>query len=1296
MKIYKKIVLSIIIMILGILGISTMSSAYSVGQTLSVTYSQYVSDPNLFCVEHGQALKGVVSYRVISEVTIKGMTSTDYTGKSITHSDNARFAAILSASNGSNKETGPVQNAIWNFGYTWMRSVGQYHAGLYNGFMSSRGGSSSYLDSAAKEYAESLKYTEFKDNTNKDLVKATMTDINGTQYIRVGPFNWSFPGSLSEIVVTDQNKNPISNIQYSNFNGTTETIIGLGDIKSDKDFYILVSPDQGVSQISTISGKAAYTVKGAKVWFLESTSGSAYQNLIARQPISSTEEIEGDFDYEIPLLGHLKVIKVNEDNQEVKLQGVGFYIQHKETGKYVKQEADGSISYVDDRSQATEFVTDQNGEIFIENLLVGTYVAYETKNPNYGYEFITDGVEQAIVVDKTTDFVIGNKQIYVKLSGYVWVDKIFGKQSLRNDLFKDNDYDSSDILLGGVKVRLKDTSGNVIQEAVTDDQGAYLFVDVLIEKLPEYYIEFEYDGLTYTNVIPHIDKDNGSKAAENATTRDEFNKNFSVVEGKSRDTGITKDANGAEKHELKYNIDTNAHTATLINNGQYLITAETTETGYNIIDHFTYGQEEVKYINLGLYEREQPDIALVKDLENARLTINGYEHTYLYSQRFLNQGEYGDGFNVGVKFGNKYSTMTYTRPIYKSDYEYVNEQDKSKELRVYVTYKIAMQNQSTNLVSQVNSIVDYYDSNYTLTGIGTGVDEKGNVTGNIAYTEEQYNDQYMKLLIESNTKIEAQKQADIYVQFELSREAVIKILNDGEMLENVAEINSYSTFDVDGNVYAGIDTDSNPGNAIPGDSTTYEDDTDSSPALKLEVADARELTGKVFLDSTSGELMTGQIRQGSGAYEDGETGIQGVAVTFTENTGSGKIYNATTDENGDFLITDFIPGDYTLTYTWGDETYTVQNYKGTIYDATRDQNNKEWYKENVDTRLTDAIDNYETRQKIDDEMKNIKNSTEFTIDKMDSTTPTMGIGVEYEDTTTASTGDKYVYQIKNVDFGIVERARQDIALDKRVSKMQVTLANGQVIADIEIDENGQITGETTYITYLPPAPDTTPSNGLVRLELDNELMEGAVVKLEYQITAVNNSELDYLSENYYKYGTIEGEVVTITPSAVIDYLDSDWGFSEDENPDWQVKTLDEIKDLVAEVVYGDPNNTTVNNKIILYTEALKDTPLKPTESSNIALKVSRILSVSADISLDNETEILEIDKTGGRDITSTPGNYVPGTGKTESDDDIAETVIVIPATGENRNFLLTIGTIISAGVILGAGIFFIRKKNFKK
>ena len=1300
----KKIVIILIVTLIAILGISTTSKAYYVGQNLTLTLNEYLKNGNIFCLEHGQALSwNKMYYRIASQVKIEGTKSTDHTGKSIDNWANAKFAYILSQNNGTSKNIGPVANAVWNYAYTWMSNVGQYHAGLYNGFASSARGNATWLDQASTNYANNVTASsgQIQDNTKKDNIKVVAYNKDGKAYMRVGPFNWTFGGNVTEVNVYDQNGQSIGEKLYSSYYGNEERFYGVGDIKSGSDFYISVPLDENTTKITKITGNLRREVKAVNIWFLES-SYAAYQNLILREPYTATENIEFSFDENISTLGGLKVIKVNKDNTIVKLKDVGFIIKNKQLDKYVKQE-NGKITFVSDKNQATEFLTNQDGEFTVENLIVGTYVAYETKNPNYGYEFLTEGQEKNIVIDKTSELQIANKQRWVKLSGYVWVYKIFGKQSLRNDLFKDNDYDSNDMLLDGIAVRVMDkTTGQVAKDkngnelrATTANGGAYLFIDVEIDKLNDYYIEFEYDGLTYTNVVPHIDRDNGSKAAESSANRDAFNKNFSSVEGKTEDTGFTRDSNGNEKHQLSYSLNQNEHSSTLINNGQYPITAQTSETGYYIRDHFTYGQEEIKYINLGLYEREQPDMALLKDIQNVRVAVNGYQHVYNYAQRFVNQGEYGDGFNVGVKFGNKYGSMSYSRAVYKADYEYTNEQDASKELKVYITYKLQIRNESSNLVTQINSLVDYYDSRYKITKVGTGLDDNGGVTGEVSHTESDYNADYKKTTINANAKIDAQKTSDIYVEFELNRDAVINILSDKENLDNVAEINSYSIFDTNGNVYAGIDKDSNPGNAVPGEVTSYQDDTDSAPALKLEVADAREMSGKVFLDATSGELMTGKVRQGNGQYDDGEKGIPGVAITLTENTGSGKVYTATTDENGDFYINNYIPGDYTLTYTWGDKTYTVQNYKGTVYDASRDQSNKQWYKENVDKRLTDALDDYELRQSIDNEIKSIGHDTKTTIDKMNSTTPTMGIGVEYDSTYTASSGDRYVYKVSNVDFGIVERARQQLGLSKRVKSLKITLANGQVVTDITIDENGKIEGQKDHLVYMKPSATTDPKNGFVRVELDNELIQGSTLEVSYEIKATNESEVDYLSENFYKYGTVEGPVVTITPSAVIDYLDKNWAFDQDKNTAWSIKTLDEAKGLVAETVYNNPEST-INNKTILYTTSMQDKKLEPTQTASVDLNVSKILSNSEDISLDNETEVTHIDKTGGSKTTSVPGNYVPGTGKTEADDNMAETVIVTPSTGGNKNFLIptAIGTI--ALLVLGGGVFLIKRKEIKK
>lgn len=1282
------------------------------------SYADLCYNETLLCAQHHQGMHGS-TYKLVTEINITGNKSTG-NGATVESWHNAKLASILSHRRGQGNygvndvEDLPVQNAIWKYLGTWISEVGYKHR-IAQYFVNNSGKANfnTSIEAEAEEYANNYKngnLTQITDKTDKSKIKVTQYTEGNEQYLRVGPFKYEFPEKLSEInVITDKNSKMkikcfekcIKENQYSKYSN-------INQIKSGDEFYISVKmPTDGTSQIKKITVKGKANVKHVTIKFWESLNMSE-QNLLQYNYKDEEIDINQTFDYDIRILGNLKVIKVNKDNTKIKLQGVGFYIQNKDTKKWVKAKND-IVSYTDKKEGATEFITDKNGEITIKNLVVGTYVAYETKNPNYGYEIIKEGQEKSITVDKTEELQIPNKQKYIKLSGYVWVDEDYveDKESKRNHLYKDNDYDSNDILLDGITVRLIDkTTGKLVKEAKTANGGKYLFTDVLVDDLEKYYIEFEYDGLTYTNVIPHIDRDNGSKAAENSSVRDEFNKRFSVIEGSTESNkGITKDSAGNPKYDLNYNIDKNKHTSTLNNTGLYPITANTNETGYVIKDHFTPGQEEIKYINLGLYEREQPDIALIKDLYNVNVAINGYNHIYEYANRFNNQDRYGNGFNVGVKFGNKYGNMSYTRAIYKADKEYTSS-DKSKELKVYVTYKISMKNESSNLQVQVNSIVDYYDSNYTLIKTGTGIDEKGNVTGDISNSGSQsYNDKYKKVIINTNSKIEHNKSADVYVQFELNRDAVLKILNNAKNLDNVVEINSYSVFDTDGKVYAGIDKDSNPGNAVPGEKITYEDDTDSAPGLKLEVADkVREMTGKVFLDSTSNELKTGEVRQGDGMYTDGEKEIKGVKVTLKENIENGNVYEKTTNDKGDFKIEGYIPGDYTLTYTWGDKEYTVQNYKGTVYEKDRyDANvtNKEWYKTDVNTRYTDAIDNYNTRKKIDAEIAKVTNKTATTIKTMDSTTPTMGISVEYTTTTTAEVADDIKeerrdkfncpdFKIENIDFGIVERARQDLALRKRVNTFKVTLANGQVIADMTIDEKGNITGERNHVTYMGPSSST--GNGFVKLELDNELIQGATVEVEYEIKVTNNSELDYVSEDFYKYGIKSGNEVTITPTSIIDYLDKNWGFEAEKNKEWTVKSLDEIKNIVAKEVYENEDST-IADKTILYTESLKGQKLKPTESAKVNLNVSKVLSNSDEISLDNESEITELTKDGGSRPISTPGNYVPGQEAKETDESIAETVIVTPSTGANLEFIVPVMVGVIALVILGAGVVIIKKKT---
>lgn len=1051
-----------------------------------------------------------------------------------------------------------------------------------------------------------------------------------------------------------------------------------------------------------------------------------------------------------------------------------------EITKTINNNGDSRDNFTTDESLAREFVTDKDGIINIPYLPAGReYRAVESgfdKEELYDWFILTDeeydfdlrDTKNAQTKYVETQRYIGNEQALTAISGRVWEDDRTGKLAQPNNLL-----DEPENRVSGIPVKLvyKGTEDIVTDyygnECVTttNDQGEYVFKKVKIDYLSSYAVMFEYNGLKYTNVLMNKDEENGSKAEElinpsyeetgisisRDNAREKFNDQYQTIEKDTSKNGDTITNN------LSYDFDN--HKSTLVENLGYTsdskghVNAQGNSTGIAIkadtirIDLYNYFKvpegkkyREVRNMNLGIYEREQPTLSVMKDIENVQVSINGYNHRYDYAKRFENMTEESSGFNVGVKFEQEYGKMRYTRAIYKADYEWTTE-DKTNELEVKITYKIAIKNQSTALKARVNSIVDYFDKNYIF---DFGLNSDLNILNgdNI-----NYNNEYSKLIIDtSNTTIDPQQEKDVYVTLKLSREKVAEILKDKEagdlanedkLLKNVAEINSYSIFDKNGNVYAGIDKESNPGSAIPENENTYENDTDTAPALQLEVAGARTASGIVFLDNS--ELINGE-RLGSGAYENGETVIPGVRVELRKTNGEiAKYYDkdwkdaiTETGEDGTYSFKGFIPDEYKVVYIWGDHELedgtkiNVRDYKGTVYSYNRyseNQTNKSWYKgqgeNDPDKQYTDAIDNYDMRIAIDEETIYVgQRDTETYYGKqkanntMESETFTMLIPVEYSDMDMygTSNGDRFEYGIKNVDFGIVERPNQAIEMNKRVSSIKLTLANGEVISDAIIDESGKITGERKHLTYQGP---NNVGNGFVKAELDNELIQGSTIEVGYKISVTNKSEKDYATQNYYTFGDRgKDNIIKITPSGIIDYLDSDWDFIEEKNPDWQAITLEELQAgnivKVDEEVYNisKPNSQTdIAGRIILFTDTLKSKPIEPGNTESVNLNVSKLLTLSDEISLDNETEITDLTKMStvpgpsrppitvhtGREIITIPGNHIPGTTPKEQDSSIAETVEVTPSTGENRDYILPIGVGLLAFITLGAGVVLIKK-----
>ena len=788
---------------------------------------------------------------------------------------------------------------------------------------------------------------------------------------------------------------------------------------------------------------------------------------------------------------------------------------------------------------------------------------------------------------------------------------------------------------------------------------------------------------------------------------------------------------------------------------------------------------------MGVKERAQPDLALIKNIYSAKVTVNGYEHTYNYEDRFnKNTGENKkiDEFNpenneektetnVRVKFNQKYGEKSFTRAIYPSDVK----ETQDKDFSVKVVYKITLKNESGVLYSKINSLVDYFDARYTIEekgSIGTGY-ENGEIKDEINYKlDKSYQDaKYRKLIIDCNTKINPnESNRNIYVEYTLTRDSVKDILFDEnwdektniEGLENIVEINSYSTYsDKDfTKSYAGIDSNSNPGSTVPGNKDTYEDDTDYAPGLILEVANPREIKGTVFEDNAVDptEGGTNRERLGNGKFDDGEKTISGVQVGLYKEadfengvklrSGVQPVGTTTyegdnkdsTGKDGTFTIKDFAPGEYRIVYFWGDGKYTIEDYKSTIWTSDnkneKDGNPNTWYRVNTHIRYSDAKDNYATRLKIDSEDTSIDKMDSMTnIDKMDSKTNSMTFGVELKDDiynrkTETSGIDKVTFSIENIDFGVIERPRQSIDVTKRAKSMKMTLANGQVIADAKIVEKDgklQLEQQVKGVIYTEPSDKNNPKNGQIKAEIDNELIQGSKVEIEYEIKVQNNSEIDYDSEKYYCYGEKDVEIVKIKASGVYDYLDNTM-IANDENTEWE--TIKDYNEKVSkptvieeylhkyqssstdasgnteirigyekfEEQYSEAiGNWRIENIITARKKRLADKTIlhnanlegeiAPGEFNMASLTASKILTNTDEIELNNDVEITEVTRTAktGRKVTP----------KYTSLYDRGETVTITTPTGENKNYILITIVAISFFVILGTGIVFIKKKILK-
>ena len=1098
--------------------------------------------------------------------------------------------------------------------------------------------------------------------------------------------------------------------------------------------------------------------------------------------------------------GDFKVTKKDKDTGSTSLGGeplndIGFKIYIQKNGKkyYLRNAEISKYSYNDfnveewDKGSAKEFKTSGNAQFKINNLPVWngseqlTYYVEESSLPEKWQEYYklkaTPDSTQ-IINGKNTDLSVLNKQIYIQVSGYVWEDMpaTEGKEELRNDLY---DADRKEPLIEGITVRLNSTKDGTIQTTKTDKNGNYKFKKVEIDKLPNTYIEFEYNGLKYQSVAYH-NQDNGSKAIEGDTTRDNFNNQYASITGGNAKgtttTGYSRNATGTVMNNLtytngKYASELVGNTGYTVESAANSVKAQNGSTGASIkattsaanhsLATWSEGVVKLENINLGIYKRQQSDMKIATDLKDIGLTFNGYNHTYTYNKRTAKQGI--DIFselqkwnktdeqkvNENDQYPRKYETSIYKNYAYASasegDKNGNGKIDDKYKLKMYLNYKIEIKNSSSVYMS-ANEIARYYNNILTYSS-SYYIDKNGN-KHDITWNEKADANGYKQIRTTGlgNVKIEPGSSLTVYLTLQI-KDDIIKEFGLGSRIDaigqGVTEITSYSNYTSDGKYYAAIDKNSAPDNIKLGDINTYEDDTDSAPELKITLKEPKTITGYVFEDKTSDDLLTNQERKGNGKFDNGENAVGKVKVELIEQTNGKEAYiypnavselnlNAvpatyTTKANGYYEFVGVVPGKYYIKYTYsnGSVVYkgtnevkvSTQDYKSTIIssktlrDAYGDtevddlgsvNNNDRWYQDtNIETYST-AVDDYATRKSINNTYSTIIASKKVDYDKgvgqqeMTARTLNMNMAIENYNNEVTNMNENRTSLYKNLDFGIAIRPRQSLKLDKKVTYVKLTLSGGDTVAEGNPSNENELK-TMNYVTY--------PKGGKLKIEADDEIIQGATLEIKYTIYVTNNSEKDYNNVAYYRYGTKKDNPVKLSINTIVDYIDqkvpTEYTNVAKSSGGWYVSTDQQIKDLTTKAAYNDVKS----RKNILLSDCNKTISIGETMATE-PVEASKVMASSEDVDIKNYAEAVKVSNSVGRFyggiVNSEWVNMTPGNLQVSSDTAIEKSselddngdsnsaeVVVVPSTGDNTIIYYILG-ITCLGIIV-CGIVLIKK-----
>lgn len=662
---------------------------------------------------------------------------------------------------------------------------------------------------------------------------------------------------------------------------------------------------------------------------------------------------------------------------------------------------------------------------------------------------IANGLEGQINENyKNEEFVNGVWDLRTSISGQVWVQKDAREPALKNSvevlIYKvtyEKQADGSlheiarEMALGWDNQEVSIDFSN--RRIFIDDQGRYTIPNIQVPSrqgndgtrfVISYDVEFIYDGQTYEAA----EFGDNSYVIENAGERKEFDSYFTNIYGRDEinvENGLTNGLSnnysefGEEIKETELNYQasfvgeepnqklvsdliTNDSEGYVLN--QYRFGARTSQAGYLLPHERQYHIEKYdgiltcenrayapidgyfNNVNLGLLERYNVDLNVIKDLYSAKVIVNEQQVEYSFN-------EIGDIPNnvLAKQIEAEYRERNYKIDLYNSDYYYrssvyssitdevtreiLTQIKKNTELRLFVTYKIVANNESEFMDVSINELKDYYSNSFTL----VDSDREASILDNngerhtevVAVSpyyvkgteikeakfenEVQINNEYKRMTLESlkDEKLAPGEKVEVYVTYEVDSQGFEEAVNEeyGQLKErinllgeknNIVEITNYSTFYTPeavqrhktvsyaaGNISGRIDKNSAPDNININNMTSmyFEDDTEIAPKLTINCKkeNNRQIKGIVWEDSRL------QNEEANGIYDFNEQGIGNIDVQLVE-----KIKVNPNDLND--KISGYENLDYEFEFIWPDNAFGEEN-NFTSKTQTSDNENKGQY-----------------------------------------------------------------------------------------------------------------------------------------------------------------------------------------------------------------------------------------------------------------------------------------------------------------------------------------------------------------